>query len=381
MKWQRLFNDNRPQRKCVDPATIAAVGSLALNGVGSVMGATTAAENNEATRMWQTWMTKKNQDWSERMWNLNNEYNSPLNQRMLAEQAGYNPYLLGNDGNLGSGASLPSAPATPAAPNSLGPINPLQGFSQGLGSLAGLLQQQQQVDSNVDLQHTQGLLNLSKAAIDTYKEMGPQGFRQFMHQFEPVLESMNLDQSPMRQMVLLGIARADIAKESEDLTLQLRQRWEPQKVEREMEVLQNMPAKVVAETMKLSSSANLDNMQAYRVGSEVARNLAEAGYFNALGGQINTLLPYMKNQFVLTLGNMGIDFLNKEADFSFEEYLRDYKHTDKAKAARKRTFGMDSSVNLVGAFMDGFVSKIPSGLINAGLNTKNVQQKYEHSLY
>lgn len=196
MKWQRLFNDNKPQRKCaLDAATIAAVGSLALNGVGSVMGATTAAENNEATRMWQTWMTKKNQEWSERMWNLNNEYNSPLNQRMLAEQGGYNPYLLGNEGNLGSGSSLPSAPATPAAPNALGPINPLQGFSQGLGTLSQILLQGQQVESNVELQNAKGVQTLVDTAISAYDKLGIEGYRNVMDEISPMLSKINMQGS------------------------------------------------------------------------------------------------------------------------------------------------------------------------------------------
>lgn len=42
----------------------------------------------------QIQMQREQNAWNEKMWNLNNEWNSPANQRKLLEEAGYNPAAL-----------------------------------------------------------------------------------------------------------------------------------------------------------------------------------------------------------------------------------------------------------------------------------------------
>lgn len=42
----------------------------------------------------QKQMQREQNAWNEKMWNLNNEWNSPANQRKLLEEAGYNPAAL-----------------------------------------------------------------------------------------------------------------------------------------------------------------------------------------------------------------------------------------------------------------------------------------------
>lgn len=45
------------------------------------------------------------------MWNMENDYNSPINQRARLESAGYNPYLaFGDVGNTAGSVNIPSAP-------------------------------------------------------------------------------------------------------------------------------------------------------------------------------------------------------------------------------------------------------------------------------
>lgn len=60
---------------------------------------------------WSLMMNQANQYFSEKMWNAQNEYNTPLAQANRLRQAGINPYLaMQNDGNVGQaqGASVPS---------------------------------------------------------------------------------------------------------------------------------------------------------------------------------------------------------------------------------------------------------------------------------
>ena len=53
-------------------------------------------------------------DWQERMWERNNEYNTPQNQMRRLRQAGINPHFAIQGGQLGTGTS--SSPANSYQP-------------------------------------------------------------------------------------------------------------------------------------------------------------------------------------------------------------------------------------------------------------------------
>ena len=63
---------------------------------------------------WSLMTNQANQMFSEKMWNKQNEYNSPFNQAQRLKAAGLNPYLaMQNDGNIGlaQSANTPSGSA------------------------------------------------------------------------------------------------------------------------------------------------------------------------------------------------------------------------------------------------------------------------------
>ena len=63
---------------------------------------------------WSIMMNQANQMFSEKMWNAQNEYNTPFNQAQRLKAAGLNPYLaMQNDGSIGmaESASTPSGSA------------------------------------------------------------------------------------------------------------------------------------------------------------------------------------------------------------------------------------------------------------------------------
>lgn len=57
------------------------------------------AEQAAINREWQTSERNAQNQWSLEQWNRENEYNSPAAQRARLEEAGYNPYMNGLDGN------------------------------------------------------------------------------------------------------------------------------------------------------------------------------------------------------------------------------------------------------------------------------------------
>lgn len=66
------------------------------------------AEQAAINREWQTSERNAQNQWTLEQWNRENEYNSPAAQRARLEEAGYNPYMNGLDGNS-SGVGVTSS--------------------------------------------------------------------------------------------------------------------------------------------------------------------------------------------------------------------------------------------------------------------------------
>nr|DAQ87190.1 MAG TPA: DNA pilot protein VP2 [Microviridae sp.] len=66
------------------------------------------AEQAAINREWQTSERDAQNRWTLEQWNRENEYNSPVAQRARLEEAGYNPYMNGLDGNT-AGVGVTSA--------------------------------------------------------------------------------------------------------------------------------------------------------------------------------------------------------------------------------------------------------------------------------
>lgn len=65
-------------------------------------------EQAAINRQWQTSERDTQNQWNLEQWNRENEYNSPAAQRARLEEAGYNPYMNGLDGNT-AGTGVTSA--------------------------------------------------------------------------------------------------------------------------------------------------------------------------------------------------------------------------------------------------------------------------------
>lgn len=90
---------------------------------------------------WSLMMNQANQYFSEKMWNAQNEYNTPYNQAERLKAAGINPYLaMQNDGNVGQSQS-PSVP-NGAVDTSSGSVDASLAASRSnlIGSVGGVLQ-------------------------------------------------------------------------------------------------------------------------------------------------------------------------------------------------------------------------------------------------
>lgn len=143
---------------------IAGAGSL-IGGLFSSSGSKNAAkyqlqavrETNQANKD----IAEQNNKFNERMWNLQNEYNTPQMQRARLEAAGLNPYLMMDGGSAGVAESAPTADTsgTQVAPD-IG--STIAGGYQALGSsISSAASQIAQMTYRNDLQ--QAIVNKTNA--------------------------------------------------------------------------------------------------------------------------------------------------------------------------------------------------------------------------
>lgn len=139
-----------PHRAChsaLGASLIAGAGSL-IGGLFSSHGSRDAAryqlqaarETNQTNRD----IAEQNNKFNERMWNMQNEYNSPVMQRARLEAAGLNPNLMMNGGSAGVAETAPTADTsgTQVAPDVGSTIaSGYQAMGNSIGSAASQIAQ------------------------------------------------------------------------------------------------------------------------------------------------------------------------------------------------------------------------------------------------
>lgn len=85
--------------------------SLTLGGLAAlagIQGLSTIQQNR-----YQKQADQRANNYNLAMWNMQNDYNSPVNQMQRYKEAGLNPFLIYSQGNPGNASSPPSAQVTP----------------------------------------------------------------------------------------------------------------------------------------------------------------------------------------------------------------------------------------------------------------------------
>lgn len=141
------------------PALIGAIGAIG----GAALGAASNNRNisqNQMNNEFNAQEAQKARDFQLQMWNRQNEYNSPSNQRRLLAEAGYNPYL-GYDSNTGvAGSTGSTSQAQAAAPLSVNP-EVYSNLGSQLGRAAQMVYEESQ--SNAMTQNLQSQKDVNSA--------------------------------------------------------------------------------------------------------------------------------------------------------------------------------------------------------------------------
>lgn len=153
------------KRNSIVPGIISGLGSLvggAFSSSGSRYAARKQLQAVRETNQMNYQIAQQNNAFNERMWNLQNDYNTPEAQRSRLEAAGINPYLMLDGSSTGVAQSSPSADqsGTQVAPD-VG--NTIAGGYQSMGnSIASAAGQIAQMVYQNDLQNA----NVAKTKAD-----------------------------------------------------------------------------------------------------------------------------------------------------------------------------------------------------------------------
>lgn len=126
-------------------------------------------------------MLEKQMGFSREMWNAENEYNTPVNQRERLEDAGLNPYMMMDGGNAGNASSVGSVGMPTASPVQFTApqfdTGTVIGAIGQLGNLMtnGFLARQQGVGQQIENQYADAM-NQAKIAL-MFEQINETGFK------------------------------------------------------------------------------------------------------------------------------------------------------------------------------------------------------------
>ena len=136
-------------------AAASVIGS-GISAIGNALGGVFSSQSNKKLMReqmrWQESMYSRQLQDARDNWKMQNEYNSPANQRKLLEEAGYNPSMMGADLQSASSAdniamgNVPSAPSYSMTPNYI--ADTVNSATQAFSTLVAAHATQQNADTN-----------------------------------------------------------------------------------------------------------------------------------------------------------------------------------------------------------------------------------------
>lgn len=353
------------------PIAGAAIGGPLGAGIGAGISAAGnafgASENNKNQQKLieqqieaQKELQKNQNDWNEQMWNKQNEYNTPANQRQLYEEAGLNPvYFLGEGkSTAGSvGANTISAPSVPTP----------AGNFQGLGSISDVASLAL-IDSQIKKNNSDaGLSEAEQKTLDQvresevkYKKALADRTDEEIKQVQATVDKIKADESYVKALKVL----TDTQKKQLDEII----KWIP--------LLNQKQLDEIDERINLyKTEEKLNNVQAAmlpvfafaaKLSAEAAKEQAKASNKMADAAMMNAETNRMIAPSVIKRNNAGARLDNANAGGQeIENYIK-----DETKGARIYKENAEGYVGTTLNLMDGawnFGSKVASDVMTGGI--------------
>lgn len=372
----------------------ATIGSSFLNAFSqnatNEMNARIARENREwqsreniLNRDWQTaenansryFTSRENQlgrDWEERMWNLQNQYNSPSAMMARYREAGLNPFLNTQVGQ-GAGAASPvptpntsstapiGSPSPQGAPSAIPMVAPHFDLAGALG-----------VSANIANQNA----NTLKTKWDIYNSILENGDRETAKRFLHANPDMMSDADPENSIYFKRWQRSDRTQELDNL-IKDTQGWLLARYGDQQH--QKALAEADARIENIASQMNERDANIALLTEQLNTELEKQFNLHASGVEsyanaetANQLRKWVLNKLILETGLAGYTFNREKASFDSEEELRAWLTSSEGKEAIKdmEKNGMLTNPSLFFRYLYQFLDHLPFA---AGAN---VSKKY-----
>lgn len=354
-------------------AGISAIGSL----VGNQMQNNANSNLNRENQLFQAGMLHEQQNWSEKMWNKENEYNTPLAQRQRLQEAGYNPWISGSGGPVSNVAQTPSSQGSTPAPASM----PMR-YDNPFGNLGQTINDMVRTNAESANQLSQAAQNGVNTAVALYEKTGD--FEAAQQYLSTVLRSigganMNEDSMYFRQLGLsiIGIDLDNASKRlqnaRQDLENGLIAKYGDAKASAQIANLEQLTTKYVGELGLMSSQADLNRSEiklnedkAYELGARAAREFAEAGLFTSETKLNDGIRDYLIGNSQIGYLQNKMEYFENKATFDSRKSIRDWKVTPDSQSRQLWNYQMSPEGNYVTSFMEGFTR---SANVSFGVNT------------
>lgn len=152
--YNKITHDNRKFMP-LGAAAASVIGS-GISAIGNALGGVFSSQSNKKLMReqmhWQESMYQRQLQDARENWKMQNEYNSPANQRKLLEEAGFNPGMMGADLQSASSAdniamgNVPSAPSYSMTPNYI--ADTVNSATQAFSTLVAAHAAKQNADTN-----------------------------------------------------------------------------------------------------------------------------------------------------------------------------------------------------------------------------------------
>lgn len=335
-----------------------------INGISSIFTNKSNENINERNLQWQTeqnalnrnfeegqqgralgfqnYWNQKSLDWQEKMWNLQNQYNTPSAMMERYNQAGLNPYLNGLS-QMGSGAGAAQAPPQ-ASTNNSAPV--------GTPVMAGSPNAIPMQAPRFDILGAMGVsANVANQNADTlqkkwsiYNSILENGDRATAKKFLSANPDMMSDADPENSLYYKRWLRADmqasIDADRSQWEYSLRQMYgvkqaekELYKVQKECDDLDSLMSKRKWDIDEIKHKLNLIDEQIRSEKSVQSKNYSEAGLANAKAETENAARQYVVKQLLLNTNILDFDEQSKRAVFESKESLRGWLTSSEAKEA------------------------------------------------
>lgn len=144
-----------------DPAIISSLIGAGSSLVSNLFGMSNQNKANQTNIQLQ----REQNAWNEKMWNLNNSYNTPVEQVKRLKEAGLNVGLMYSNGHGDVGnSSAPANNTTPARVESIG--SPLSGVVDSFTQVFDRLLAQKTAESTIKLNDAKALNELSQSNLN-----------------------------------------------------------------------------------------------------------------------------------------------------------------------------------------------------------------------